>query len=404
MSSSRIYLAAGGAVLTFFSVQSKLLNLNLFIFFLFLLYASFLFYRSAKNSNLLHVGWMAACFSAAFYVQDFGAQAFLVSVAPVTLVLEVIVKSGGSAFALVQGGSSLLLLGALALFELNARYEAAILALIAIMAKQSQFPFHLWIKKSSGRRELFPSFLFYIVCQSGLMLYSESFFRFFSVEGYQALLSALTLGTGLYLAVQALLEKDLFSRHLLIIVSQACLPMAAYHSYSRASATGGVLFSLALALGGSAFGLIGYHIYLQKGVKRLDKFFSLYRSNKFLAVFYFVSGLSLAGLPLTGGYIGEDILFHGLVKTSPVLAPLYILTTAVNAYVVFHSFNLLFFGHTQERLSEMRFTKFNKAFLAASLFLIVASGMVPGPLVNSIEKRIAGLDREAASIGGLHEH
>lgn len=391
--------------LAYFSIQTYTLNLNIFILFIYLLGISFVGYKSCDKTNIYHMSWISTCLSASLYFRDFPLQTAWVALASVSLVIHCFVTGKMRIFKWVQVFSLFLFGLAIWLYNIGDVQASTIVVINALLIRQVQFPFHLWIKEIKNNTNLFPSLLFFIISQTGFVLYAESFLHSFDTGIFSFIIPVLTLATGLLLAVYGLLEKNILTRHLLIIISQSCLPLAAYQSFSSTSATGGILFSLLLAMSGSVFGFLAYHIVVQKKIDTLDEFHSLYRKNKQLASIYFIIGLSIVGLPFTMGYIAEDILFHGLVETSPFLAALYILMTAVNGYTVFHTFNSLFFGHTTKVWSPLYQSRFNKFFVFTTLILVVGGGVASGPLAKGIEKRIVK-DRKvnAALVKKIHNN
>ena len=389
-SNSVIYMVIVATTLLscFFCAQGPLVNLNFFVLLIYLGGVSFLGYRSVNKANIFHISWMAACLGASIYFPGYISKILWIGALPLSLLVYLNSAKKMGLFRWVNIITLVLFALSGVLFYIGDFASSAVLGISALIIRQGQVPFHLWMKESSQAPELFPSFLFLLLCQSGFALYAQTYLSVYNGGVFNQIIPGLTLFTGLYLAISALLEKRSLPKHLLLISSQSCLPLAAFQSYSGVSATGGILFAMTLALGGIVFGFIAYHIWLQKGIVTLNKYHSLYRTNKSLAAIYLVSGLSLVGLPFTLGYIAEDILFHGLVNTSPWLAGIYVLMTALNAYTVFLTFNCLFLGHSHKKWASLKFNLTNRSAMPFLLGSLVISGFSAGPLSRVIEKRV----------------
>ena len=374
--------------LTATSVHDLGLNINTFILFLYLLMTSFMNYKNIDKENIIHVSWISVCISTAIYLNNFALAMLLIGLVPISLILSCHKKSMMSFYKGIKLSNTLLFILSAILYFVGQLESSLIIAIIAVQIRQSQFPFHIWIREIKQNKVLFPSILFFAVTQSGFIAYSRPNLYMLHHSFLLNTLPVVTLLTGLVLAVYALNEKESLTKHLLIITSQACLPMAAYHSFSTTSATGGILFSMVIALGGLIFGMLGFHFFLQKNISTLNQYYSLYRNNKSLAGIYFVSGFSIVGLPLTLGYFAEDILFHGLVETSPLLTPLYVIMTAVNGFNIFLLVNKIFFGHNLEKWTELYHTKTNKFMIGLGLICITFGGVAIAPLCHTLETKL----------------
>jgi NADH:ubiquinone oxidoreductase subunit 4 (subunit M) len=335
---------------------------------------------------------MALCLSACFKIDSVVQELIVVAILPVTLMYSSFFKEKMNVFFSAQLVSVIgFIVSAFGIASGNESL-AVIAFFIALPLRQVQFPFHSWIKDIESQKDLYPSFLYMILTQSGFVIYSQHLFGNESSAFITLFIPLITLVTGLLSSVAALRSSNILTRHLLLVLSQSCLPLAAYHSYNHTSATGGIMFSLLLCISGGMFGLIAFHIYKQKGIIDLSKYYSLHRCDKSLGFTYLISGLSIVGLPFTMGYIAEDILFHGLIQSNPALATIYIFMTAINGFTVYKTFSHLFFGHTQEKWIPMYFQGLNRKLMKFSIIIIVLGGLFSGTLASKIETRLVGQD------------
>src|SRR4029079_15484353 len=100
--------------------------------------------------------------------------------------------------------------------------------------------------------------------------------------------------------------------------------------------------------------------------------------------------LSLGGLPVTGGFIGKDFLFGGLIQRGTAdhknwyywLAILAILNTVVSFYYYFRFIKVMYLG---DRVADDRPLSLSPALqtaLAVSLVGIIFIGAYPQPFVK----------------------
>lgn len=375
-------------ILLFLGLQNSVINLSLFVFLIYTVSLSFLSYRSLDKRNIYHMSYMAICLSLLLNTNEFSYQLIALMLFPMSLIIDNFKEKTQTVFRIIQGGNLVVFGGALFCFYNQMEKMAAILAVLGVLIRSMQFPFHLWLREVSTNKNLFPSYLFFTISQTGFIFFAKNFLNTLDFANFNFFITGITLCSGLYLSALSLRNNKLLTKHLGIIISQSCLPLAAYHSYTTSSATGGIIFSLVLAFSGSLFGLIAFVISEQKNITVLDKFYCLYEKNKDLAIVYLISGLSFVGLPFTIGYFAEDILFHGLVESAPILAPLYILMTAINAYGIFQSFNLVFFGHSTTKYSSVYINSLNSILMKFAILVLVASSFFINPLAKKIEYRL----------------
>lgn len=375
-------------VLSYFSLNQELFNINWYFLFVYLLAMSFLNYKSVEKVNVIHISWISLMVSTSLYIDNFILEYIFIALAPFTLLVHSFNTNSLKMFRWIQSVGILIFGLSIWMFLIDESKLALIFAVIGVLIRQAQFPFHLWIHEVHLNREIFPSLTYLVLIQSGFVLYGHTMVHVFSNSNLDFLIPVITLVSGLICAFLALKEKDNLTKHFLIILSQSSLPLAAYHSFSTTTAVGGVIFAMVIAIGGMVFSFFAFHFVIQKEVVSLDRFYSMYRKNKNLAAIYFVSGFSLVGLPFTLGYIAEDILFHGLIQTATNLAPLYIFMAGINGYSVFYLFNRLFFGHSQENWSSLYQNKLNKFFIGIATILITFGILIVSPLSSKLENKI----------------
>ncbi|WP_088041655.1 NADH-quinone oxidoreductase subunit NuoN [Bacillus sp. EAC] len=97
---------------------------------------------------------------------------------------------------------------------------------------------------------------------------------------------------------------------------------------------------------------IVYNVQQQRGTDSLSSFAGLVKSNPYLAVAMTIFVLSLAGIPLTAGFIGKLNIFLGAfvpVKGFYVLGGILLLTTVISYFYYFGILQNIFFRSGEER-------------------------------------------------------
>lgn len=361
---------------------------QLFLGFIYLTYSSLINFKTISDENRVHLSWMTLLIGFSEFTSIFYIKIILIGLVPLSLLLRFFSTNSFKTFQSIFIIDLITFTITGYLFFNGHDAYGFIALLFSVAIRSAQFPFNYWIKKSAYSTDIFPSILFFMVSQTGLLLFSKASMLNNINTTHISMITYITLFTGLLTSIGALRNSDFLLRHLLLIASQSCLPLSAFFTNDSTTATGGVLFGITIGLGGTISGFILYQIYLQKNIRTLDRFYSLYRENKNLALFYLISGMSIVGMPFTIGYIAEDILFHGLVTYHPILASIYILITALNAFNIFKIFNFLFFGHTITTPTALYFSKINKFIIGCSITFIVSSLFVAGPLSKFIENNL----------------
>lgn len=155
------------------------------------------------------------------------------------------------------------------------------------------------------------------------------------------------------------------------------------HSHMGFSA---VLFYIVIY---TVMNLVAFSIILSfsgKGDRRvyLDDYAGLGRRAPFAAAALSLALISLAGIPLTGGFIGKFYLFSAAVKAEYIgLTIIAVLNSVVS---VFYYFRVMIFMYMKEPGDEApipeRLSGSIQAIVLIGLFLILLLGIYPDPILN----------------------
>ena len=103
-----------------------------------------------------------------------------------------------------------------------------------------------------------------------------------------------------------------------------------------------------------------------------------------MAVAFLFMGFASVGLPLTIGFVAEDLLVQGSVDEFPVLAFALILATALNGVSVMRAFFMLFSG-SAEHIGESDLTKREAGTLTLVMAMLLLAGLFPAGTVRRLE-------------------
>ena len=265
-------------------------------------------------------------------------------------------------------------------------YPGLILMMIGLSFKIGAVPFHFWVPDVyEGSPTLIMSYMSTVVKTAGfaafLRLFSDTFapLHDFWLPPLMVIV-CLTLLIG---NVTALFQKN-FKR------------MLAYSSVSHA---GYLLFSLIALTANSANNVLVYAaaytfasiiafgvlimVKRTTGSDHFDSFNGLARKNPFIAFVLTVAMLSLAGIPLTAGFIGKYLMFLNVMQEYQVLLVAFaILNALVGFYYYFKVIVAMYFKEGKE--IELETPPQYKVVLVLSAVITLFLGIYPAVILNLI--------------------
>ncbi|MFD0751726.1 NADH-quinone oxidoreductase subunit N [Mucilaginibacter calamicampi] len=221
-------------------------------------------------------------------------------------------------------------------------FTGMMLILIGLCFKVGAAPFHFWTPDVyEGSPTLITAFMSTVVKVAGF----AAFYRLFSVS--------FGVANGFWIQpLSIIIILTLFVGNITALYQQSFKRMLAYSSISHA---GYMLFAIIALGGGSAVSVFVYGsaysiasiiafgalilVQQQSGNDNFESFNGLGKSNPFLALVLTISMLSLAGIPLTAGFIGKFYMFSTAISKS-----LYWLTVlaVINAIIsIFYYFRVI---------------------------------------------------------------
>jgi len=258
-------------------------------------------------------------------------------------------------------------------------YTGIVLIIVGLCFKVGAAPFHFWTPDVyEGSPTLITAFMSTVVKTAGFAAFLRLFLACFT-----------TLSTFWTPALVAIAIATLFIGNITALYQKSFKRMLAYSSISHA---GYLLFAI-VALGvGSANSVLVYAsaysiasimafgalilIQEQSGSDSFESFNGLSERNPFLALMLTIAMLSLAGIPLTAGFIGKFYMFTGALGHYQVWL---VIIAVINAIIsIFYYFRVIIamYFNTADRV-EVVVPGYYKFVLGISALATIIIGIYP---------------------------
>jgi NADH-quinone oxidoreductase subunit M len=136
------------------------------------------------------------------------------------------------------------------------------------------------------------------------------------------------------------------------------------------------------------FALVGL-VYHKAHTRDIDAMGGLARVAPGLAVAFTIGGLSSFGLPGTGGFVAEFLVFMGTFMTKPWVAAFACLGIVITSIYVLRLLRRVFFGALNPHLAHMEDAKSTEwVALAVNCAVIIAVGVWPKPIIDLISSAV----------------
>jgi NADH-quinone oxidoreductase subunit N len=258
-------------------------------------------------------------------------------------------------------------------------YTGLIMLLVGLCFKVGAAPFHFWVPDVyEGSPTLIMAFMSTVVKIAGF----ASFLRIFNVSF--APLHEFWMPVLLIISV-----ITLFIGNITALYQHSFKRMLAYSSISHA---GYLLFAI-IALGASsinsvvvytaaysAASIIAFAVLIlvkqQSASDNFESFNGLARKNPYLALTLTIAMLSLAGIPLTAGFIGKFMMFSTALSEYHVWLVIFAVINAIIAVFYYFRVIVLMYFRDAER-PEIRSPAYFNFVLGISALLTIVIGLYP---------------------------
>jgi NADH-quinone oxidoreductase subunit M len=260
---------------------------------------------------------------------------------------------------------------------------AIVVLSIAVLLRSGLVPFHSWIPALCER---VPPLVLLPVLLSQLGAYALVRLVIVPIPGalYATTPSVadLALITAVYGAFLGLAQTQLRRAVGCLVMSQSALVFVGLECDNVEGVAGGLVLWLTVGIAMTGFILAVASVHSRVGPRRLDRLAGLAARAPFLAALFLILGLANVWLPGTLGFVGEDLLVHGVLATFPGVGIAIIVASAINGFTVLRAFTYVFLGSPPPDLPAVgQLLPRERLVLVGIVALLALGGMMPGPIV-----------------------
>ena len=221
-----------------------------------------------------------------------------------------------------------------------------------------------------------------------------------SYEQYSLYINMWGLATMIYGGAMALMQDDIKRVLAYSSISQMGYILFGLGSESVLGVTGGTLMYVTHGLGKAILFMMAGSIILQTGTRSMAKLGGLAGKMPYTAVLAMIGALTIIGIPPTSGFMGEWILFSGVLQTAtanmdPLRTTMFalgILATVLSSAYILWMFKRIFFGKTPEELAHVKDSnRYITATMAVFAAMTLIIGVYPDLFLTPINDYIGGM-------------
>ncbi|WP_066835068.1 NADH-quinone oxidoreductase subunit N [Rufibacter ruber] len=255
-----------------------------------------------------------------------------------------------------------------------------LLVLIGITFKIGAAPFHFWTPDVyEGTPTLFTGYMSTVVKTAGI----AAFYKLMNVafpavyQEWFPTVVAITVLTLLVGNIGAVAQTSMKRMLAYSSISHAGYLMIALTAFNDRSENAILFYSLAYGVATiAAFGVLKY-VADERGSDDYSSFNGLGKTNPLLAFVMTVSMLSLAGIPLTGGFFGKLFLFSAALEKDMLW--LIVVAVLMSAVGIYYYFRVIIAMYMREPVgARVAVDPFAAFTLISLVVLTVLMGVVPG--------------------------
>lgn len=260
------------------------------------------------------------------------------------------------------------------------------LIIVGLCFKVGAAPFHFWTPDVyEGSPTLITAFMSTVVKVAGFAAFLRLFAECFAPmsDFWMPALLIITIIT-LFIGNITALYQQSFKRMLAFSsISHAGYLLFAIVALGASSANSVFVYSTAYSVASIiAFGAL-ILVQQQSGSDNFDTFNGLAKKNPFLALVLTISMLSLAGIPLTAGFIGKFFVFSGaLSQYHTTLVILAVVNAIISIFYYFRVIIAIYFRSSER--AEVTVPAYFNFVLGISAIFTILIGVWPGFISNLI--------------------
>ena len=259
-------------------------------------------------------------------------------------------------------------------------YTGILLIIVGLCFKVGAAPFHFWTPDVyEGSPTLITAYMSTVAKTAGFAAFLRLFAECFAplADFWVPALLIITIIT-LFIGNITALYQQSFKRMLAFSsISHAGYLLFAIVALGAGSANSVFMYSTAYSIASIiAFGAL-ILVQQQSGTDNFDAFNGLSKKNPFLAFVLTVSMLSLAGIPLTAGFIGKFFVFSGaLSQYHTTMVILAVVNAIISIFYYFRVIIAMYFRDIDRE--ELTVPAYYKFVLGISALITIIIGIYPG--------------------------
>ncbi|HXG06439.1 MAG TPA: NADH-quinone oxidoreductase subunit M [Nitrososphaera sp.] len=228
-----------------------------------------------------------------------------------------------------------------------------------------------------------------------------------SYEQYSLYINMWGLATMIYGGAMALMQDDIKKVLAYSSISQMGYILFGIGSESVLGVTGATLMYVTHGLGKAILFMMAGSIILQTGTRSMAKLGGLAGKMPYTAVLAMIGALTIIGIPPTSGFMGEWILFNGVLQTAaanmdPLRTTMFalgILATVLSSAYILWMYKRIFFGKIPEELAHVGDSnRYITATMGVFAALTLIIGVYPDLFLGPIEDYISGMFEEQEGV------
>ncbi|TWP27446.1 NADH-quinone oxidoreductase subunit N [Apibacter muscae] len=264
-----------------------------------------------------------------------------------------------------------------------------ILLLIGLLFKISVAPFHFWAPDVyEGSPSVITAFMSSVVKISGFVALFKLMEYVFvgQLNEWQYIVFYVAIITLLTANIVGILQNNVKRMLAYSSISHAGYLLLIYFNTGIESVYTLAFYLLAYSLATvGAFASIIYIERITNGITDIKAFNGLAKTQPILAISTTVSLLSMAGIPLTSGFIAKFMLFNQAIKTQPLLVIIAILGSAISIAYYLKLIIAMYFKPSHDEIINAKNPPLIYNILAIFIFiLIIVLGIYPQPVFTCL--------------------
>ncbi|WP_180064643.1 monovalent cation/H+ antiporter subunit A [Acinetobacter sp. YH12095] len=287
-----------------------------------------------------------------------------------------------------------------------------LLILLGAFTKSAQFPFHFWLPNAMAAPTPVSAYLHSAtMVKAGIFLLARLLPIFAGAALYHNLVTFIGLFTLCMAAFFAIFKEDLKGLLAYSTISHLGLIMCLLGIGSPLAVAAAIFHIINHATFKAALFMIAGIIDHESGTRDLRKLSGLWQLLPFTATLTMITAASMAGVPLTNGFLSKEMFFTELVAnlSGPVLLVSAIVATLAGIFAVAYSIRLVhgvFFDGPigkdvpNKEAQEPPFGMRAPATLLAVLCILV--GLMPALLVEHIVNSTTRASTQLSQFEGIH--